>query len=159
RLGKPQLCQRSERISPTCIRNDAQLEHRDRRELDVMVFRFGGYALGTEIPLLSHDFTERLPAIRRPTQDVFLRALSDGLLEVQPDPLERLRMGEEKPDRLLPGYCGAPPRDATRQQRGLNWMSAVLRSDFHLRETLHIQPVLVGRCGLLLNWGDDSLAH
>ena len=104
-LGKPQLRQRSERISPTYVRNDTQLEHSDRRELDVMVFRLGGCALGTEVPLLPHDFPERLPAIRRPTQDVLLRALSAGLYEVEPDPPEPLRIGEEKSDRLLSGPC------------------------------------------------------
>ena len=78
-----------------------------------MVFCLAGCALGAEVPLLPHDFTERLPAIRRPTQDVLLRALSEGLHEVQPDPLEPLRTGEEKPDRLLPGPCGAPPRGET----------------------------------------------
>src|SRR5215831_6885690 len=93
-LGKPQLRQRSERISPTCVRDDAQLEHSDRRELDVMVFRLGSCASGAEIPLLPHDFPERLPAIRRPTQDVLLRALGEGVHEVQPDPPEPLRMGE-----------------------------------------------------------------
>ena len=66
-----------------------------------MVFRLAGCALGAEVPLLPHDFPERLPAIRRPTQDVLLRALSEGLHEVQPDPPEPLRMGKEKPDRLL----------------------------------------------------------
>ena len=82
-----------------------------------MVFRLAGCALGTEVPLLPHDFLERLPAIRRPTQDVLLRALSARLHEVQPDPPEPLRMGEEKPDRLLSGRSGTPPLGATRQQR------------------------------------------
>ena len=99
-----------------------------------MVFRLGSCALGAEVPLLPHDFTERLPAIRRPTQDVLLRALSEGLHEIQPDPPEPLRMGEEKPDRLLSGPCRAPSRGATGQQRGLNRMSDVLRGDFDLRE-------------------------
>jgi hypothetical protein len=31
RLGKPQLRQRSQRISPAYLRNDTQLEHSDRR--------------------------------------------------------------------------------------------------------------------------------
>ncbi len=81
-LGKPQLRQGSDRISPTCVRIDVHLEHGDRRELDVVVFRLAGCALGTEVPLLPHDFPERLPAIRRPTQDVLLRALSVRLHEV-----------------------------------------------------------------------------
>ena len=80
-LGQPQLRQRRERMSPTGVRDDAQLKHRDRRELDVMVFRLGGCAFGTEVPLLPHDFPERLPAIRRPTQDVFLRAPGAGFHE------------------------------------------------------------------------------
>ena len=79
RLGKPQLRQRSECIFPTDVRNDAQLEYSDRREIDVMVFRLGSCALGTKIPLLAHDIPERLSAIRRPTQDILLRALSAGL--------------------------------------------------------------------------------
>jgi len=66
-----------------------------------MVFRLAGCALGAEVPLLPHDFTERLTAIGRPTQDVLLRALSEGLHEVQPDTPESLRMSEEKPDHLL----------------------------------------------------------
>jgi len=82
RLGKPQLRQRRDGISPTDIRNDVQLEHRDRRELDVMIFRLARCAVGTEVPLLPYDFPERLPAIRRPTQDVLLRALSVGFREV-----------------------------------------------------------------------------
>src|SRR5512137_2846941 len=89
-LGKPQLRQRSERLPPTDVRNDAQLEHRDRRELDVMVFRLTGCTLGTEVPLLPHDFPERLPAIRRPTHGILLRALRAGLHEAQPDPPDPL---------------------------------------------------------------------
>src|SRR5947208_9016271 len=71
-----------------------------------MVFCLGGRALGAEVPLLSHDLTERLPGVRRPTQDVLLRALSDGLHEIQSDPVEPLRMRKEESDRLLAWNCG-----------------------------------------------------
>jgi hypothetical protein len=159
-LGKPQLSQRSQRHSPTCVRNDAQLEHSDRREFDEMVFRLGGCSLGTEVPLLPHDFPERPPAIRRPTQDVLLRSLSADLHEFQPDPPEPLRIGKEKPDRLLSRPCRAPPRGAaTREQRGLNRISGVLRGDFDFREPLQIQPGLLSKCGFILSWDDYSLAH
>jgi len=158
-LGKPQLRQRSKRISPTYVRNDVQFEYRDCRELNMMIFRLACCPLGTEVPLLSHDFPEGLPAIRRPTQDVLLRAFSSGLQEIHPDPPQPLRMVEEKPDRLLSGPCGTPSRSPTWQQGGLNGMSGVLRRDLHLREPLHIQPILVRRCGLFLNVGDGPLAH
>ena len=87
--------QRSERISPTYVRNYNQLKHSDRRELDVKVIRLAGCALGTEVPLLPNDFPVRLSAIRRPTQDVLLCALSAGLHEVQPDPPKPLRLARE----------------------------------------------------------------
>src|SRR5262245_22881220 len=38
-LGKSQLRQRCECIPSTDVWNDAQLEHRNRREFDVMIFR------------------------------------------------------------------------------------------------------------------------
>src|SRR5262245_27558504 len=38
-------------------------------------------------------------------------------------------------------------------------MRGVLRGDFHLRETLHIQPPLVWGYGFVLNRGNDSLSH
>jgi hypothetical protein len=125
----------------------------------VKVFRLAGCALGTEAPLLPHDFSEGLPTIRRPTQDVFLRALSAGLHEGQTYSLKPLRIVEQKPDRLPSGPCGTPPRGPNGKQRGLNWMSGVLRGDFHLREPFYIQPFQVWRCSFLLNWGDDPFAH
>src|SRR4029077_13819577 len=126
------LRQRSQRISPTYVRDDVQFEHPDCRELNMVIFRFARCPLGAEIPLLPHDFPEGLPAIRRPTQDVLLRAFSSGLQEIHPDPPQSLRMVEEKPDRLLSGPCGTPPRSPTWQQRGLNAMSGVLRRNLHL---------------------------
>ena len=40
------------------------------------------YCLGrTEVPLLAHNFSKRVPAIRRPSQDELLGALSFGFFE------------------------------------------------------------------------------
>nr|MBA3966677.1 hypothetical protein [Nitrospirales bacterium] len=72
-LGQSHLLQRRERIAPTGVRYDGQLKDCDRRKVDVMVFRLGVCAVGTEVPLLPHDIPERLSAIWRPTQDVLLR--------------------------------------------------------------------------------------
>src|SRR5262245_32454427 len=105
----------------------------------MMDFRLGGRPLRAEVPLLAHDFPERLPAVSRPAQNVRLRALGAGFNEVQRDPPKRLWLQEDKPDRLFSGPSSAPTRGQTGQQRGLNWMSSVLRSDLHLRDTLHIQ--------------------
>jgi len=109
RLGKPQLRQRRWRIPSTYVRNDAQFEHRDRRKFDMMIFGLARCALGTEVPLLPHDFPEGLPAIRRLTQDILLRPFSFGLDEIHPDPPQPLRLVEEKPDRLFAGPGGTPP--------------------------------------------------
>ena len=46
-LGKPQLRQRSKRISPTYVRNDVQFKHRDCRELNMMIFRLARCPLRT----------------------------------------------------------------------------------------------------------------
>src|SRR5262245_9248044 len=112
-LGKPQLRQRSKRISPTYVRNDVQFEHRDCRELNMMIFRLARCSMGTEIPLLPHDFPEGLPAIRRPPQDVLLREFSSSIKEIHPDAPQPLLIVEEKPDRLLSRLGGAPPRSPT----------------------------------------------
>jgi hypothetical protein len=93
-LGETQLRQGSKRISSAYIRNNAQFKHRDPHEIDAMVFRLAGCALGAEVPLLAHDLPERLPSIRRPAQDKLLGTLSDGFDELQPDPPEPLRMLE-----------------------------------------------------------------
>src|SRR4029434_7586576 len=124
-----------------------------------MILYLAGRALGAEVPMLPHDVPERLPAVRRPAQDVFLRALSERLYEVQPDAPELLRMGEEKLDSLLSGRSSAPPRGATGQQGGLNRMLGVFRGNCHLCETIDFQPVLIIRYGLLLERGNDSLTH
>src|SRR5512138_117524 len=83
-----------------------------------MVFRLRGRPLRAEVPLLPHDLAERLSPVRRPTQDVLLRALSDRLEEMQPDPAEPLRMRKEEPNCLLAWHCGAPARAITGQQCG-----------------------------------------
>src|SRR5262249_32775325 len=114
-LGEPQLCQRRDCITPTDVRNNIQFEHRDGWQLDMMIFYLACCSLGTEVPLLPHDFAERLPAIRRPSQDVLLRAFSSGLQEIHPDPPQPLRMVEQKPDRLFSGLSGTPPRSFTGQ--------------------------------------------
>lgn len=57
-LSQQKLLQRRDRRAPTDVRDDAQLEHRDRRKVDVMVFRLAGCPVGTEVPLLAYDFPE-----------------------------------------------------------------------------------------------------
>ena len=150
-LGKPQLRQRSDRIFATDVRNDAQLEHSDRREFDVMVFRLASCALGLKFHCCRTISRNDCPPSgdQRKTYSC-VRSVRVSK-KVQPDPADPLRMGKEDPDRLLSGPCGTPPRALPGQQRGLNWMIGILRGDFHLPEPLHVQPVLVRRCGFLLN--------
>jgi len=139
------------RISAAYIRNNPQFKHGDPRKIDAMVFSIADCALGTEVPLLAYDLSERLPTIWRPAQDELLCTLSDVLDKLQPDSPQPLRMGEEKPDRLLPWRCSTPPRASTRKQRGLDGMCGIFRGDFHLRQTLQIQPFLVRRGSVFLN--------
>jgi hypothetical protein len=40
-LSQPHLCQRGNRCFATYVWNDAQLEHSDRREIDMMILRLG----------------------------------------------------------------------------------------------------------------------
>ncbi len=84
-LGKTQLRQGSMRISAAYIRNNPQFKHGDPRKIDPMVFSLADCALGTEVPLLAYDLSERLPSIWRPAQDELLCTLSDRLDELQPD--------------------------------------------------------------------------
>lgn len=147
------------RISSAYIRNNAQFKHGNPRKIDAMIFSLAGCALGAEVPLLAYDLSKRLPAIMRPAQDELLGALGDGLYELEPDSAEPLRMRKEKPDRLLPGPCSTPARASTREQRGLDGMCCIFRSDFHLGQTIEIQPVLAWRRGVFLNRRNDSFAH
>ena len=123
-----------------------------------MVLRLAGRSVGTEVPLLPRDLVERLAAIGRPAQHVFLGACHASLDKLQPDPPDRLRIREEQPDDLLTGTASTPTRTAG-QQCFLDRMSGVLRLEFHLDELVQIQPVVFGGCRFLLNRGDNSLAH
>ena len=111
-----------------------ELEHGDAGKIDPMIFRFGGRARGAEIPLLAHDVTKRLPAIRRPAQHVFLRPLGVGFQEVQANPAQPLRRVEEQANALRAGLCCAPAGAFARQQGGLDGMCGILGGDFHLRQ-------------------------
>jgi hypothetical protein len=120
RLGEAQLRKGSTRRSAAYVRNNAQLERTNPREIDAMVLRLARCALGAEVPLLAHDLPVRLPAIRRPAQNVLLGALSDGLDKLQPDPPQSLWLREEKADRLFSGPCGTPPaQDSTNRRRAV----------------------------------------
>ena len=77
-----------------------------------MILDLGRCALWIEVPLLAHDFTERLATVRRPAQHILLCTFAAALDEMQQDPPDPLRMGEEQPDRLPAGIGGTlpPPR-------------------------------------------------
>ena len=75
-----------------------------------MIFRFARRALRAEVPLLPDYFPERLPAVRRPTQDILLSALSAGLCEVQPDSSEWLRMVKRSRIVCFPGSEARHPK-------------------------------------------------
>ena len=109
-LGKPQLCQRSNRISPTYIRSDAQLQHSNHREIDVIVFRLLACPLRAEVPLLPHDLPEGLTAVRRPAQGELLGARRSAPNKTQPDPPKSLGLGEKKPKSLFPARSRLPSR-------------------------------------------------
>jgi hypothetical protein len=76
----------------------------------MMVFRLTRCALGAEVPLLPHDFMERLPAIGRPTQDY--SCVRSVELTVQPDPPERgwAKAGSSAP--ALPPHRARPGNNA-----------------------------------------------
>ncbi len=156
--GKTQPCQGSTCISPAYIRNNSQFKHCNPRKIDAMIFSLTGCALGAEVPLLAYDLSERLPAILRPSEDELLGAHSVGLDELQPDSAEPLRMGEEKPDRLLSWLRSTPAR-ASRQQCGLDRMCRIFRSDFDLCHAIEIQPVLVVRRGLSVHRRNGAFAR
>jgi hypothetical protein len=51
--------------------------------------------MGTEIPLLPHNFSKRASAIGRPSQDELLGSLYLGFFEDERDAFEYLRLVED----------------------------------------------------------------
>ena len=53
-----------------------------------MILDLGRCALWIEVPLLAHDFTERLATVRRPAQHILLCTFAAALNEMQQYPPE-----------------------------------------------------------------------
>src|SRR6185369_17229013 len=85
-LCEPELRHGGKRSSSGDVRNNDQLEDGDFRKGDLMLLSLAGCTLRAKIPLLTNYLLVRPAAIRRPTQDILLRAFSSGLKESQLDP-------------------------------------------------------------------------
>jgi len=62
---------------------------------------------------------------------------------------ECLRFIKDQVNCLLPAFTGQPARPGTGCQGRLDGVSFLLRGDYDLRQTLQVQPGMIGRYGLL----------
>ena len=98
RIGGSRHAQTLERgvsRSSTDVRDNDQFKNRDTREVNPIVLHLAHCFRGTEIPLLSHNFSKREPAIRRPSQDKLLATICLGFFEDERDAYEPLRLVED----------------------------------------------------------------
>jgi len=95
-----QTLERGASRSSTDVRRDDQFENSDIRELNAIFLDLACRVGWAEIPLLAHNFSKRVSAIRRPSQDKLLGTRCLGFLENERDATEPLRVIEEQPDRL-----------------------------------------------------------
>ena len=90
-----QTLKRGASRSVTDVRHDDQFENGDIRKLNVIFLDLACGVRWAEIPLLAHNFSKRVSAIRRPSQDKLLGTRYLGFLENERDASELLRLIEE----------------------------------------------------------------
>src|ERR1700680_3163759 len=105
---QPQTLERGASRSSTDARHNDQFKNGDTREVHPIVLDLAHCFRGTEIPLLSHNFTKRESAIRRPPQDKLLGTLCLAFFEDERDAYEPLRLVEDEPDGLSSRTTGTP---------------------------------------------------
>src|SRR6201987_3598574 len=90
----PQTLKRGASGSSTDVRHDDQFENCDIRELNVIFLDLSCGVGWAEIPLLAHNFSKRVSAVRRPSQDKLLSTICFGFFENKRDALEPLWLVE-----------------------------------------------------------------
>src|SRR5947209_4783759 len=98
--SQTQTLERRVSLTATLVRHNDQFEYSNVREFDSVVLDLAYGLGGTKIPLLAHDFPERMAGIRRPSQKKLLCAPGFGLVENQPDTSEIFRLVKDEPNRL-----------------------------------------------------------
>ena len=74
--------------SSTSVRHNDQFQNSDIRQFNLIFLDLAYCVRGTKIPLLPHNFSKRVPAIRRPPQDELLGTLCLSFLEDERDVFE-----------------------------------------------------------------------
>ena len=92
-----------------------------------------------EIPLLTNNFLEGAPAIRRPSQGELLRALDFSFLENQPDTFQLLRLVEQEADDLGSGLGSPPAPSLSWLQRKLDRTGFVFRCNLDHPQVGHVE--------------------
>ena len=90
-----QTFERGASRASTDVRHDDQFKNGDIRKFNVIFLNFAGGVRRTEIPLLPHNFSKRVSAIRRSSQHKLLGARCRGFFEDERDASELLRVIEE----------------------------------------------------------------
>jgi hypothetical protein len=107
-LRDAQTLKRGASRSSTDVRDYDQFKNGDTRKFNSIFFDLASRVRWAEIPLLAHNFSKRVSAIRRPPQDKLLGTRCRGFFENEGDASELLRLIEEQPDRLSSGTSCTP---------------------------------------------------
>jgi len=92
-------------------------------------------------------------------QHKLMGALPFLFLKYETNVSEYLRFIKEQANRLLPVFTGQPARPTPGCQGRLDGVSRLLGGDLDLRQTLQVQPGMIGKYGLLRASIDNLLAH
>src|SRR3954447_7440518 len=95
-------------LLPPLIRNDRQLQSRDRTKVHVEIFNLTGRPFGTEGVLLPHQVVGGAAPVARPAQHELLSPPVRRLLEAEQDAPELLRLMKQQPDALGARGRGSP---------------------------------------------------
>src|ERR1019366_2872234 len=104
-----------------------------------------------EIPLLAHNFAERCPAIRRPSQNELLCTGSFALF--------KNKGNAPQPNGLAARHCRTPAPRFSGNEGRLYRRIIVFRCDLYHGCALDIQPALPPSPYGLRSWSDKPLTH
>jgi len=121
------LDERGASLTATLVRHNDQFEHPDIYQVDSVVLDLADPSGRAEIPLLAHNFPERLSNMRRPSQNKLLRAGGFVILEGQENTSELLRVVENETYRLSSGLSRKPASPLVSQKRRLNRIVLIFR--------------------------------
>src|ERR1700756_2032017 len=120
------------------MRHNDYFQYGHIREFNVVFLDLSYCLRWAKVPLLAHNFSKRAPAIRRPSQDEFLRARCLFFLKNKRYVSYHLGLIKNEPNRLSSRDSRTPALGFSRDQRRLDRKILLFRRDLNHGCTLKV---------------------